>query len=66
MCEIVKSSYSLKHAPKQWHDRFDKVLISNKYAETKRMLTSTFNLKRIVESYIILVIKITKISDGLI
>lgn len=64
---MVKSLNSLKHAPKQWPDRFDKILVSNGYAtETKRMLTSNFNLKRIEEAYIILVIKITKTSDGLI
>ena len=29
VCKLVKSLYGLKQAPKQWHNKFDHVLISN-------------------------------------
>lgn len=29
MCKLVKSLYGLKPAPKQWHEKFDNVLMSN-------------------------------------
>ncbi|CAL8086908.1 unnamed protein product [Prunus armeniaca] len=29
VCKLVKSLYGLKQAPKQWHEKFDKVLLSN-------------------------------------
>ena len=29
MCRLVKSLYGLKQAPKQWHEKFDKVIVSN-------------------------------------
>jgi hypothetical protein len=31
MYEIVKFLYGLKQAPKQWHGKFDKVMLSNLY-----------------------------------
>jgi hypothetical protein len=31
MYEMVKFLYGLKQAPKQWHDKFDKVMLSNLY-----------------------------------
>nr|GEV07428.1 zinc finger, CCHC-type [Tanacetum cinerariifolium] len=29
MCKLVKSLYGLKQAPKQWHQKFDEVVLSN-------------------------------------
>ena len=29
VCRLVKSLYGLKQAPKQWHEKFDNVMISN-------------------------------------
>ncbi|CAM8951514.1 unnamed protein product [Rhodiola kirilowii] len=29
VCKLVKSLYGLKQAPKQWHEKFDKAMLSN-------------------------------------
>ncbi|GJR67136.1 zinc finger, CCHC-type containing protein [Tanacetum coccineum] len=31
VCKLIKSLYGLKRAPKQWHQKFDKVVLSNGY-----------------------------------
>ncbi|GJX53142.1 zinc finger, CCHC-type containing protein [Tanacetum coccineum] len=31
VCKLVKSLYRLKQAPKQWHQKFDEVILSNGY-----------------------------------
>nr|GEX12247.1 zinc finger, CCHC-type [Tanacetum cinerariifolium] len=31
VCELIKSLYGLKQAPKQWHQKFDEVLLSSGY-----------------------------------
>ncbi|GKC40185.1 zinc finger, CCHC-type containing protein [Tanacetum coccineum] len=31
ICKLIKSLYGLKHTPKQWHQKFDEVVLSNGY-----------------------------------
>ena len=31
VCKLVKSLYELKQVPKQWHEKIDKVMLSNAY-----------------------------------
>ena len=31
VCKLVKSLCSLKQEPKQWHEKFDKVMMSNEF-----------------------------------
>ena len=31
VCKLTKSLYGLKQAPKQWHEKFDKSMISNNF-----------------------------------
>ena len=32
VCKLVKSLYGLKQALKQWHNKFDHVLVTNRYS----------------------------------
>ena len=32
VCRLVKSLYGLKQAPKQWHSKFDHILVTNEYS----------------------------------
>lgn len=31
VCKLIKSLYGLKQAPKQWHQKFDEVMLANGY-----------------------------------
>ncbi|GKF33710.1 zinc finger, CCHC-type containing protein, partial [Tanacetum coccineum] len=33
VCKLIKSLYGLKQAPKQWHQKFDEVVLSNGYLQ---------------------------------
>ncbi|GJU43881.1 zinc finger, CCHC-type containing protein [Tanacetum coccineum] len=35
VCKLIKSLYRLKQAPKQWHQKFDEVVLSNGYLPNK-------------------------------
>ncbi|GJR76036.1 zinc finger, CCHC-type containing protein [Tanacetum coccineum] len=71
--KLVKSLYGLKHAPKQWHQKFDKVVLSNGYLLnqadnvdlTKEFLSSRFSMKNMGEADVILGIRIKHESNGI-
>ncbi|GKF19103.1 zinc finger, CCHC-type containing protein, partial [Tanacetum coccineum] len=45
VCKLIKSLYGLKQAPKQWHQKFDKVVLSNGYLlnQAKKCVYSKFD-----------------------
>ena len=104
VCKLVKSLYGLKQAPKQWHEKFDNVMLSNGFRinecdmcvyvkdtdrgyvfvclyvddmliigsndemikTTKKLLSSKFDMKDIGLADVILGIKITRTSSGIV
>ncbi|GKB77201.1 zinc finger, CCHC-type containing protein [Tanacetum coccineum] len=70
VCKLVKSSYGLKQAPKQWHQKFDEVVLSSgfllnqsdKYAYSKFDSSCKFSIKDMEEADVILGIKIKHCS----
>ncbi|GKC27584.1 hypothetical protein Tco_1034878 [Tanacetum coccineum] len=65
VCKLIKSLYGLKHAPKQWHQKFDEVVLSSGYLLnqaskfyvdlTKEFLSSRFSMKDMKEADVIIV-----------
>lgn len=47
VCKLMKSLYGLKQAPKQWHEKFDSVILSNgfKYNNADKCIYSKFTDK---------------------
>ncbi|GKD01344.1 zinc finger, CCHC-type containing protein, partial [Tanacetum coccineum] len=74
VCKLIKSLYGLKQAPKQWHQKFDEVVLSNGYLLnqadkcvdlTKEFLSSKFSMKDMGEADVILGIRIKHESNGI-
>ncbi|GKC15595.1 zinc finger, CCHC-type containing protein [Tanacetum coccineum] len=72
VCKLIKSLYGLKQAPKQWHQKFDEVVLSNGYLLnqadkcvdlTKEFLSSRFSMKDIGKADVILGIRIKQESN---
>ncbi|GJV87316.1 zinc finger, CCHC-type containing protein [Tanacetum coccineum] len=64
VCKLIKSLYGLKQTPKQWHQKFDEVVLSNGYLLNqadkcvdlaKELLSSRFSIKDMKEADVILV-----------
>ena len=53
VCKLVKSLYGLKQAPKQWHEKFDSVIISHgfKHNNADKCIYSKFT-KNMVSLYV--------------
>nr|GEW52214.1 zinc finger, CCHC-type [Tanacetum cinerariifolium] len=49
VCKLIKSLYELKHAPKQWHQKFDEVVLSNSYLLNEADKCYIVNLMKLVK-----------------
>ncbi|KAD2805656.1 hypothetical protein E3N88_39033 [Mikania micrantha] len=73
MCKLVKSLYGLKQAPKQWHHKFDQVMLNNgfkinecdKCVYVKNTMRARFDMKDMGLADVILGIKINRTQHGL-
>ncbi|KAL0427200.1 UNVERIFIED_CONTAM: Retrovirus-related Pol polyprotein from transposon TNT 1-94 [Sesamum latifolium] len=75
VCKLVKSLYSRKQAPKQWHEKFDKTILAfgfivnenDKYIiiKIKSFLKNKFEMKNMAEADVILGIKLIHSTDGI-
>ncbi|GJU96855.1 zinc finger, CCHC-type containing protein [Tanacetum coccineum] len=79
VCKLIKLLYGLKQAPKQWHQKFDEVVLSsgfllnqsdstdqNQVEKTKKFLSSRFSMKDMGEADVILGIKIKRENKGIV
>ncbi|GJW76476.1 zinc finger, CCHC-type containing protein [Tanacetum coccineum] len=62
VCKLIKSLYGLKQAPKQWHQKFDEVVLSNGYLLNQ---ADRFFMKDMWEADVILGIRIKQESNGI-
>ncbi|GJZ25552.1 zinc finger, CCHC-type containing protein [Tanacetum coccineum] len=77
VCKLIRSLYELKQAPNQWHQKFDKVVLSNGYLlnqadkcvyskfDESGILSSRFSMKDMGEADVILSIRIKHESNGI-
>ncbi|GJZ85618.1 zinc finger, CCHC-type containing protein [Tanacetum coccineum] len=72
VCKLIKSLYRLKQAPKQWHQKFDEVVLSNGYLLNqadkcvyRKFDESGFFMTGMEEADVILGIKIKHKSNGI-
>ncbi|KAD6454983.1 hypothetical protein E3N88_09689 [Mikania micrantha] len=74
VCKLVKSLYGLKQAPKQWHQKFDQVMLNNgfkinecdKCVYVKNTMRARFDMKDMGLADVILGIKINRTQYGLV
>ncbi|GKA73455.1 zinc finger, CCHC-type containing protein [Tanacetum coccineum] len=82
VCKLVKSLYGLKQAPKQWHQKFDEVVLSSGFLlkQSDKCVYSKFDgsgkgviiwlcqfsMKDMGEANVILGIKIKRVNKGII
>nr|GEU57483.1 zinc finger, CCHC-type [Tanacetum cinerariifolium] len=64
VCKLIKSLYGLKQAPKQWHQKFDEMVLSNGYLlnQADKCVYSKFDK---TEADVILGIRIKHESNGI-
>ncbi|GJV60994.1 zinc finger, CCHC-type containing protein [Tanacetum coccineum] len=63
VCKLVKSLYGLKQAPKQWHQKFDEVVLSSGFLLNQ---SDKFFMKDMGEADVILGIKIKHKNKGIV
>ncbi|GKB10121.1 zinc finger, CCHC-type containing protein [Tanacetum coccineum] len=62
-CKLLKSLYGLKQAPKQWHQKFDEVVLSSGFLLNQ---SDKFSMKDMGEADVILSIKIKLENKGIV
>ncbi|KAL0361579.1 UNVERIFIED_CONTAM: Retrovirus-related Pol polyprotein from transposon TNT 1-94 [Sesamum radiatum] len=62
VCKLVKSLYGLKQAPKQWHQKFDEVVLSSGYHLNQ---SDKFSMNGMGEADVILGIRIVRENKGI-
>nr|GEW24914.1 hypothetical protein [Tanacetum cinerariifolium] len=68
VCKLVKSLYGLKQAPKQWHQKFDEVVLSSGFHlnQSDKCVYSKFENSDMGEADTILGIKIKRENKGIV
>ncbi|GJZ85465.1 zinc finger, CCHC-type containing protein, partial [Tanacetum coccineum] len=68
VCKLVKSLYGLKQAPKQWHQKFDEVVLSSDFNlnQSHKCVYSKFDSFDMGEADVILGIKIKCEAKGIV
>ncbi|GJX57410.1 zinc finger, CCHC-type containing protein, partial [Tanacetum coccineum] len=67
VCMLIKSLYGLKQAPKQWHHKFDEVVLSNGFVlnQSDKCVYCKFDESDMGETDVILGIRIKRENKGL-